>query len=60
MFVRASYTSILVVSLLANDILAALYGRHKPFHRKRTELMVTDGIYGTVNWSNGETLRAEC
>jgi hypothetical protein len=54
MFVKASPTSILVVSLFAKDILAAICGRHEPFHRKRTELTVTDGIYVTVDWSDGE------
>jgi hypothetical protein len=60
MSVRASSTSILVASLVASDILAAVYGRHEPFHHKRTELTVTDGIYVTVDWSDGEKLGAEC
>jgi hypothetical protein len=60
MFVRASSTLILIVSLVANSILAAVYGRQEPFYRKRTELTVTNGIYVTVDWFDREKLRAEC
>jgi len=60
MFVRASSTLILVVSLVANGILAAVCGRQEPFHRKRTELTVTNGICVTVDWYDKEKLGAEC
>ena len=56
MFVKALLTLILVVSLFAKDILAAIYGRHEPFHCKRTELMVTNSIYIIVNQFNKEKL----
>jgi hypothetical protein len=49
MFVKASPTLILVVSLFAKDILAAIYRQHKPFHCKRIELTVTNSIYVTVD-----------
>jgi len=49
MFVNALLTLILVVSLFAKDILAAICRQHKPFHCKRTELTVTNSIYVTVN-----------
>jgi hypothetical protein len=58
-FSYCRYGSFLVVSLLANDILAAVYGRHAPFYCKRTELTVTDSIHVTVDWSDREK-RAEC
>jgi hypothetical protein len=48
MFVRASSTSVLVVSLLANDILGAVY-EQAPLHCKLTELTVTNSIYATAN-----------
>jgi hypothetical protein len=54
MFVKASPTLILVVSLFAKDILAAIYRQHKPFHCKRIELTVTNSIYVTVDESNRE------
>jgi hypothetical protein len=64
MRVRASSASALMVSLLANDVLAAVHGRHERLHRKRTEVTVTDDvvetkteiIYVTVDWPGGETI----
>lgn len=67
MRVRASSTSALVVSLLANDVLAAVHRRHGHFHHKNTELTVTDDIietktetiYVTVDWPGGQTIGVE-
>jgi hypothetical protein len=66
MRVRASSTSAVVASLLINDALAAVHGRHEQFHRKRaqTDVTVTDEvvetktevIYVTIEWPGGETL----
>jgi hypothetical protein len=49
MFVRASSTLILVVSLVTNSILATVCGQQEPFYRKWTELTVTNGICVTVD-----------
>lgn len=67
MRVRSSSASALVVSLLTNDVLAAVHGRHEYLHRKRTDLTVTDEvvetktetIYVTVDWPGGETIGIE-
>jgi hypothetical protein len=69
MRVRASSASAVVVSLLANDVLAAVHGRHKQFHRKRPEADVTvtdeviktatETIYVTVDWPGGQTIGVE-
>jgi len=69
MRVRASSASAVVVSLLVNDVFAAIHGRHEMIHRKRTEMDVTvtddvvetktEVIYVTVEWPGGETLGVE-
>jgi hypothetical protein len=69
MRVRASSASTVMVSLLVNDVLAAVHGRHEMYHRKRTEMDVTvtddvvetktEIIYVTVDWPGGETLGVE-
>ncbi len=69
MRVRASSASAVVVSLLANDVLAAVHGRHEMFHRKRTEMDVTvtdevvetktEVVYVTVDWPGGQTIGVE-
>jgi hypothetical protein len=69
MRVRASSASAVMVSLLVNDVFAAVHGRHEMFHRKRTEMDVTvtdevvetktEVIYVTVEWPGGETLGVE-
>jgi hypothetical protein len=69
MRVRASSASAVVVSLLVNDVFAAVHGRHEMLHRKRTEMDVTvtddvvetktEVIYVTVEWPGGETLGVE-
>jgi len=69
MRVRASSASAVLVSLLVNDVLAAVHGRHEQFHRKRTQIDVTvtddvietetETVYVTVDWPGGQTIGVE-